>query len=180
MSIIQRSALHLLCVLGVVSGLFVLVIPGSPAIVNAQPGIMKWDTISTPNSRPSKNDVLNPYIDGNPTGSEIRDLSIGSNGTTLIAAITVDNRTINDIPGPPLGILLGSTNAGISWSNTAYLHLISTGGWIAGNHVYNVLISPDDPKLWAITSGTVATGPTELWVTSDAGASWSNTNAPAL
>ena len=40
-------------------------------------------------------DVLNPYIGGNFTGSEIRDLSIGSNGTTIIAAVTVDNRFID-------------------------------------------------------------------------------------
>ncbi len=56
---------------------------------------MRWDTVNTPNSDPGKKDVLNPYIDDNFTGSEIRDLSVGSNGTTLIAAVTVDARYID-------------------------------------------------------------------------------------
>ncbi len=152
----------------------------SPLPARADAGIMRWETVSTPGSVSNKNDILS-YVGDNLTGSEVRDLSIGNNGMTIIAAVTVDNRTVNAsyIPGP-LGMLMYSSNAGISWSTAAYLHLIASGGWTAGNQVYNVLISPDDPKLWALTAGTAVNGPTEFWVTQDGGATWNNTQAPAM
>ena len=153
----------------------------SPLPARADAGIMHWDTVSTPNSVPNKNDVLNPYISGGFTGSEIRDLSIGNNGTTLIAAVTVDARYIDPAAASvPLGILLSTNTEGISWSASAYQRLIMSPGWTAGNQVYNVLIAPDDPKIWALTAGSLANGPTEFWVTQDGGAAWNNSNAPAM
>ncbi|MBN1375452.1 MAG: hypothetical protein JXA01_04790 [Dehalococcoidia bacterium] len=166
------------------AALFVFILPGSPSVpsrADAQAGIMRWETINTPNADPGKRDVLNPYISANFTGSEIRDLAIGRNGTTLIAAVTVDNRVINALnPAGPLGVIFSSLNGGISWSDSPQRHLIGSTGWPAANQVYNVVIAPDDPKLWALTAGTVANGPNELWVTQDGGASWQDTMAPAL
>ncbi|MCX6001652.1 MAG: hypothetical protein NTY79_03855 [Chloroflexi bacterium] len=156
----------------------------SPLPARADAGIMRWQTVNTPNSdNTSKYDVLNPYFPptDNFTGSEIRDLSVGNNGATLIVAITVDARFIDPgaVPGP-LGIFLCTNTAGITWSASAYRQLITSPGWTAANQVYNVLIAPDDPKLWALTAGTVVNGPTEFWVTQDGGATWNNTQAPAM
>jgi len=154
------------------------ILPGglvNPADASAGPGIMKWDTVTTPNSEPGKNDVLNPYFATVPTGSEVRDLAVGSDGRTLLAAVTVDGRYVG-LGAVPVGALMVSANGGISWTTTSDRQLRGAG--LGGNHVYNVLIAPDDPKLWAVTAGTTVLGPTQFWVTEDAGVTWSNTNAP--
>ena len=144
-----------------------------PAI--AAPGIMRWETVTTPNSEPGKNDVLNPYFATLPTGSEVRDLAVGSDGKTLLVAVTVDGRYIG-LGAGPVGVLMVSANGGISWSTATDQALRGVG--LGGNHVYNIAIAPDDPKFWAVSAGTTALGPTQLWVTTDAGVTWNNTNVP--
>ena len=160
------------------------VLPGDSFLslpAEASPGIMRWETVSTPYSYPGRNDILNPLIGGAFTGSEIRDLSVGSDGTTLLTAVTVDARYINTAAAPgPLGVLLASPDRGVSWTVAPYLHLVNAAGWTAGNHVYNVLVDGDDSRLWAATAGSAASGPVEMWVSHDAGAIWSNSLVPAL
>ncbi|MCX6004993.1 MAG: hypothetical protein NT082_04910, partial [Chloroflexi bacterium] len=150
----------------------------NPTPVDARPGIMKWDTVNTPNGDPQRNDVLNPLFSDNFTGSEVRDLAVGGDGVTLLAAVTVDGRYGGFGPPGPLGVLFNSGNGGISWSTSAYQQLRGAG--LGGSHVYNVVIAPDDPRMWAVTAGTTATGPTQLWVTSDGGATWGNAGVPGL
>ena len=160
----------------------------SPLPARADSGMMRWETVSTPNSVPNRNDILNTYtntVATDPTGSEIRDLAMGDDGKTLIAAVTVDNRTIVDSNNPgPLGVLYTTANGGISWSTAAYLQLIRSTGWITGDHVYNVVIAPDDSKIWAVSVGDNGTGafwgPQRIWVTQDGGANWNNAGVPAL
>ncbi|MFA4909414.1 MAG: hypothetical protein WC583_07150, partial [Candidatus Omnitrophota bacterium] len=153
----------------------------NPYRSDADPGVMRWDTVSTPNSVANRNDVLNPYIGGSFTGSEIRDIAVADDGKTLLAAVTVDNRTVNasNTPGP-LGVLYNTANSGISWTTSAYRMLAGNAAWAADKHVYQVAVAPDDAKIWAITAGTQATGPVELWVTTDGGAAWNNAGAPAM
>lgn len=175
-----RSFLCSICAVAVAASSFVALAAASPEQASGA-GIMRWDIVNTPNASPGKNDILNPFLAGNFTGSEIRDLSIGNNGTTLVSAVTVDARYIAPAASPgPLGILMASNTAGIAWSTAPYMNLVANTAWVTGNQVYNVLISPDDPKLWALTAGTVTSGPTEFWVSNDAGATWSNALAPAL
>ena len=56
-------------ILGVFAAIFMVasfVIPVSiaaPAAVSADPGIMRWDTVLTPNSMPLKNDIDNNYME---------------------------------------------------------------------------------------------------------------------
>ncbi|MDD5399315.1 MAG: hypothetical protein PHU70_09595, partial [Dehalococcoidia bacterium] len=148
---------------------------------DADPGIMRWDTVSTPNSVPNRNDVLNPYINNSFTGSEIRDLAVADDGKTLLAAVTVDNRTIAAANNPgPLGVLYNTANSGISWNTAAYRVLAGNAAWSADKHVYHVAVAPDDAKIWAVTAGTQATGPVELWVTTNGGAEWHNAGVPAM
>ncbi len=156
----------------------------SPLPVRADAGIMRWETVSTPNSEPGRNDILNTYTGAfltDPTGSEIRDLAVGNDGKTLIAAVTVDNRTIanSNTPGS-LGVLYFTVNGGISWSLTSYLQLSRSLGWVVNYHVYNVVMAPDDSKIWAVSVGDNVTGPRQLWVTQDKGASWSNADVPVI
>ncbi|MGA2159108.1 MAG: hypothetical protein ABSG90_07800, partial [Dehalococcoidia bacterium] len=88
-------------ILGVFAAIFMVlsfVIPVSiaqPAAVSADPGIMRWDTIMTPEAFPLKNDIDNTYIsatahnppggDGtnNPRGNEIISMAVGNDGATL-------------------------------------------------------------------------------------------------
>ncbi len=152
----------------------------SPYRSDADSGVMRWDTVNTPNSVNNRNDILNPYINNTFTGSEIRDLAVANDGRTLLAAVTVDNRTVaaaND-PGP-LGVLYTTANSGIYWNTAAYQRLAESAGWSADKHVYHVAVAPDDAKIWVVTAGTLAAGPVELWVTTDGGAVWNNTNNPA-
>ena len=158
---------------------------GSLQPYSASAGIMRWDTVSTPNSQPDRNDVLNPLFSDNlPGGSEIRDVAIGNDGQTLIAAVTIDTWTVTpELPGQPhgaQGIIMASSNSGITWTHSPYIHLTNSNGWAAGNHVYNVRIAPDDSRLWIATAGNVTAGPTQLWVSTDAGATWRNANVPTL
>jgi hypothetical protein len=181
MIINRHFLLAFTCSLAIISN---FALPGGSFLslpADASPGIMRWETVSTPYSYPARNDILNPLISGAFTGSEIRDLSIGNDGTTLLTAVTVDARYINRAAAPgPLGVLLASSDRGLSWTTAPYLHLVSATGWTVGNHVYNVLIAADDSSLWAATAGSASSGPVELWVSSDAGISWSNSRVPAL
>ena len=152
----------------------------NPRSVEADPGIMRWDTVSTPGSVSNRNDILS-HVGDNLTGSEIRDLAVGNDGKTLIAAVTVDNRTINISNSPSsLGVFYTTADGGISWSNASYRRLSENGVWTSDKHVYNVTIAPDDARIWAITAGTLAKGPVEFWVSTDAGATWNNSNVPIL
>jgi len=156
----------------------------NPRSVEADPGIMRWDTVSTPGSVSNRNDILS-HVGDNLTGSEIRDLAVGNDGKTLIAAVTVDNRTIpgNNNPGP-LGVLYTTADGGISWSTASYRRLTDSAGWSAGDHLYNAVIAPDNSKIWAVSVGDNGTGaywgPQHVWVTQDAGASWNDAGVPLL
>ena len=147
----------------------------SPLPACADSGIMRWETVSTPNSEPNKNDVLNWWDGVDHTGSEVRDLAVGNDGGTLLAAVTVDGASIGQGAGS-LGVLMFSANGGISW-NTAVDQSLRNAG-LGANNVYNVAIAPDDPKFCAVTAGTTGAGPTQFWVTTDGGVTWNNTGAP--
>ncbi len=157
----------------------------NPDRAEASPGVMRWDTVTTPNSVANRNDVLNPYINNTFTGSEIRDFAVGDDSKTLIAAVTVDNRTILSTNNPgPLGVLYNTVDGGISWNTSAYRMLTGSAGWRIGDHVYNVVIAPDDPKIWAVSVGDNGAGPfwgpQKIWVTEDGGANWNDAVAPLL
>ena len=125
----------------------------NPHTVEAAPGIMRWDTVSTPGSVSNRNDILS-HVGDNLTGSEIRSLAVGNDGKTLIAAVTVDNRTLVSTNNPgPLGVLYTTSDGGISWSTASYRRLAENGAWTSDKHVYNVTVAPDDVRIWAIKIG---------------------------
>ena len=120
----------------------------------AAPGICKWDTLDMPGLVPGKHDILH--------GSEVNKIAVGSDGTTIIAAVTVGAGDID---------LYATDTTGIIWSDNKDRLLDSAMG--GERAVWDVAIAPDDPNLWAVvTSGNTTNAPVEMYVTENAGAAW--------
>ncbi|MCX6006278.1 MAG: hypothetical protein NTZ34_03340, partial [Chloroflexi bacterium] len=153
-----------------------------PSAVSADPGIMKWDTVSTPGSYPTQNDILNFHATGANTGqgSEVLDLAVGSDGTTLIAIVrTWSSATAKYY----VNKIYRSANSGISFSGSRDSALRRNPVWAAtgkNRNIFQVALAPDDPKFIVIstsqpakTSTTWITGgPVCLWVSTDSGQNW--------
>ncbi|MHB8086508.1 MAG: hypothetical protein ACYDHZ_11870, partial [Dehalococcoidia bacterium] len=172
-------------ILGVFAAIFMVasfVIPTSiaaPAAVSADPGIMRWDTVMTPEAFPLKNDVDNTYIstlannppggDGtnNPRGSETISMAVGNDGQT-IAWITRDwGYSMAQFRPGYLNSLLWSNTSGITAVGSKELGLIRAPGFVLGltaplvypfdlgnglpSNCYQVALAPDDPKFIAVT-----------------------------
>jgi hypothetical protein len=173
----------------------------APAAVTADPGIMKWDTVSTPGSVSGKNDLFNYHKAYQETGigSEIIAMAVGNDGVT-IAMIGRGSLGVLDEGAADLTVngLLYSNNSGISGALTRELGLlrnplfgflstlvapaISPAKTLPVN-LYQVAIAPDDAKVIAVTSdycdqGLIppangfGTGPRRIWYTTDAGQNW--------
>ena len=122
----------------------------APSAVSADPGIMKWDTVSTPNSVAGKNDVLNKYSPwGTDKGSEILDMAVGNDGMT-VAFIT---RTwLSAAQGDPVTTQTGYHNrfmlsgtSGISTGASRYSALARNTQWQAR------MTATDIPELFQVT-----------------------------
>ncbi len=154
----------------------------APAAVSADPGIMKWDTVSTPMSVPGKNDILNekdvtiPNMNG--MGSSIEGMATGNDGVTIafldrtwldsinigvVQAIAPTTTSVGQAASPsaewalyPTGgyftDLYYSTNSGLSATITRMLALVRTPNFPGGANLYHVAIAPDDPKTMVVTS----------------------------
>jgi hypothetical protein len=172
----------------------------APSAVSADPGIMKWDTVSTPNSVVGMNDVLNAHV--GPTGlfadiargSDILDMVAGNDGMTnvFIARAWLDAGTAGIIAGNAApaqapgwlaiagaggryqNVLYYSNTSGIADTITRYFALVRHPNFNAGSNLFQVAIAPDDPKVFAVTSdnGVLGTGPRMIWITVDAGQNW--------
>ncbi|MGA2368158.1 MAG: hypothetical protein ABSF74_06285, partial [Dehalococcoidia bacterium] len=113
-----------------------------------------WSVVGTPGSQPGRNDILNPVINGLPTGSEIHDMASANDGNTVAAIVTVNGKAFDpSAASTPLSILYSTNTMGMSWSTDAYNNLVHTLGWQSGRQVFNIAIAPDDPKYYAVTSG---------------------------
>ena len=149
----------------------------APSAMSAEPGIMKWDIITTPASIEGKNDVLNLHWQ-DPTvqvaanniygydeigfGSEIIDMAVANDGMTIY---TIGRAGINmpawsnPLPAPMDGSLLASinslyktTNGGISTTSTQFLALFRNEAYGFSN-LYWVAVAPDDPRFVAVVAG---------------------------
>jgi hypothetical protein len=152
----------------------------APSAVSADPGIMKWDTVSTPASIEGKNDVLNlhwqdPTVQGavcniygydqTGFGNEIIDMAVGNDGMTIYWIVrTVINVPASSNPGTlpapfntgsffaTANALYKSTNNGISATLTQFLALFRNTQFGLTN-CYWVAVAPDDPKFVAVVTG---------------------------
>jgi len=163
----------------------------SPAPVGADPGVCKWDALSTPGYLPLKNDL------GGALGYDIHDMAVGGDSATVLLVAQYYLPGIVLPPQlPPEGTLTNNlyytNNNGISFTgtkNTAFQQeyfdffnipkamYTAAGGSALYPNVYSVAIAPDNPSFWAIsTSDNVnGAGPVEVWITSNSGGKWENT-----
>jgi hypothetical protein len=169
----------------------------SPASVAADPGICKWDALTTPGFLPLKNDIAGSFA------YDIHDMAVGGDGATvLLVAQTWLSHAVLPSQLPTNGTfnnqLYYSPNNGLSFGgtkNTAFVNAyfdywgITTAQHLANENLYPnvwlVAIAPDNPNFWAIvTSDNVqvpgGNAPLDVWVTSNAGSRWECTQIGAI
>jgi hypothetical protein len=136
----------------------------APDRVNADAGIMRWDTISTPGSVFGRFDILSP--------GDIIDVAQGSLGR-VVAIVRVPETT----PSGAQNQLFYSNNWGMEWRDAAF-HTLGEDNW-GSNEIFFVAIAPDNPNVWAIVAGfsgdTPPNRPRHVFYTDDAGVSWLDT-----
>ncbi|MBN2463361.1 MAG: exo-alpha-sialidase [Dehalococcoidia bacterium] len=139
---------------------------GNIETASANPGKMLWSIVDTPST--GNNIIVSP--------SEVNVIAIGSDDKTFYA---VD--IPGDLPGGtyPDGKLYKSTDGGVTWKDNLTGQLIADG---ANLPVWNLAVAPDDVNfLVAVTDGGVLTpGPLSVFASENGGATWYNTNFPAL
>jgi hypothetical protein len=133
----------------------------SPAQADA--GIMRWATISTPGSVAQRFDIVSP--------GDIIDYAVGNAGK-VVAVVREPATTLLGAQN----ILYYSNDYGIHWSDSAY-NVLSE--FLGDNETFNVAIARDNPSVWAITVGystdVPSYGPRHVLYTDDAGVDWVDT-----
>jgi hypothetical protein len=177
----KRLFISVLMLMTITSLVFSGSIVKSPA-VSADPGIMKWDTVSTPMSVPGKNDILNEKDvtvgDMNGMGSSIEGMAVGNDGVTIafLDRTWLDNVSIGVVQaGAPTSTSVGqaadpsaewalyptggyftglyySNNSGLSATMTRMLALVRTPNFPGGANLYQVAIAPDNTGTIVVTS----------------------------
>jgi len=138
-----------------------------PQKVNAE--TLSWSIVDTPSY--IDNVIVSP--------SEINMMALGPDGFTWYAL---------DIPGDlaagtyPDGKIYKSVDGGITWQTDISRYLIAAG---ARFPAWNIAVASDDSNLVVIvTDGTIIPGtpqgPKKVFISSDGGNNWTNTNFPAL
>jgi len=160
------TALMLLATVAIIASLIPVT---SPEPVLADPGILEWAIVDTPGSVPEKNDIVTP--------SEVNRIAIGSDGNTFYAVdiVNSDNTTGGKA-------LYKSTDSGVSWSDIISKHLYQamTPAEQGNFRVWNVAIAPDDANFVALVTNDSTSGlPRNVWVSTNGGAKWENTNCSA-
>ncbi|MFC2050889.1 hypothetical protein ACFLTN_06935, partial [Chloroflexota bacterium] len=162
-----RGMLRLSVIFMLVAGLAVFANLPIPSPTAANPGICKWDYVTTPGSGLPINDIV--------LNSEINRLVAGPNSRLLAI---VQRTTV-----PPL-LLYASGDSGRSWGTSSGLGrtmLLQLGAQV---NVWDAAVAPDDADFWAIVTSTAAAGPgdrpIEVWITPDAGNTWKITGLAGL
>jgi len=158
-------------ILALVTGL-AMIASMLPAITNepvsASPAVLKWTRITTPGSVYDKNDIVSPC--------EVNRIAIGSDGKTFYAV---------DIANPGIigsKTLYKSVDGGISWNEKISINLYQemTPAEQINFRLWNVAIAPDNVNFLAVvTNDDTTQWPRNVWVSTNGGAKWENTNCPA-
>jgi len=129
-------------------------------------GIFAWTAVDTPSS--INNVVVLP--------SEVNSFAIAPDGFTIYA---LDIPDTNSSGGR--GKLYRSRDGGVTWPDDLSPFLVTAGAFTP---IWMVAIAPDNPNFIVVVTdaGGSAGGPQFVYFSSDAGATWHNTNfvAPAL
>jgi len=145
----------------------------NPAPVKAFDPVCQWDYVTTPRMMAGLiRDVLSP--------SEVNKLAVGSDGATIWAVDTANSATATRLGG-----LYKTSNGGITWSGTQFGYLVrdlDAAAPLAVNYnpVWDVAIAPDDVNFVAVvldwSNGAAIEGAKEVWVSTDGGTNWQDTN----
>jgi len=186
------SMFGLLVALMLVASFVVPANVAAPAPVQADPDVLRWSIVDTPDSVPPDTlfKEIGPALMG--TGSEVMDLEVASDGLTMYAIVNWQLSNGN-LRGLAAG-LFGAAMFAAMWPTNqdgGLLMKSGTGGWIwsvlitqnLGNAggigpMWDVAVAPDDPNFIAVITSNNATGtvwPGQLWVSDDAGTSWDST-----
>jgi hypothetical protein len=177
-------------------------VPGNfatPSPVSADPGKMEWTWVQTPDSLMNVIDNLFTPISpatGVEAGSEIIKFQIGNNGQTIYALVRVG--FYFNSPAEGQIIILKSMNGGVTWMGGPNTPISALQNYLErdfnnyhGNAaqspvtVYDIAIAPDDPNIIIVATSNV-TSPAagvfqwgqEVWISTDGGSFWENTNWP--
>ncbi|MBM3153882.1 MAG: hypothetical protein FJ008_00950 [Chloroflexi bacterium] len=143
------------------------IIPNTyPRPALADPGVLKWDRAYTPGSIVTKNDIASPC--------EVNRIAIGSDGKTFYA---VDIPNADNSAGS--NALYKSTDSGISWGDKIGQNLYQSMSPAeqANFRIWNLATAPDDVNFIAVvTNNAISNLPRNIWVSSNGGSQWHNTN----
>jgi len=173
------------------------IVPGhlvTPSSVEADPGMAKWDALTTPGVSIGRWDLgYFPALAAlGRAGTDTIDLAVGGDGNT-IAIVTRTGATSSTLGYPVANILLVSSNNGISFSAAQWTNwtiewnrLFGTTDTWNGENIYLVAIAPDNPAVMAIVTDApdatldVGSGPQEVWITTNGGGKWEVTNLRSI
>ncbi len=132
--------------------------------------LLRWSRIVTPGTLSTRNDIVSPC--------DINRIAIGADGKTFYAI---------DIPNASKSTgaraLYRSIDGGATWDDSPgkRLFLAMSPDDRSNFRVWNIAVAPDDPNFVAVvTSNAAADMPANVWVSTDGGANWENTNFPAV
>ncbi len=158
----------------------------NPEPVEADPGLMEWTIVDTPDSEPAlTKSLFTPWN----LGSEVIKLLVGNNGNTMYALVRA-RRTPGATSAQAYIYLYKSIDGGRSWSSAKYNNLMASAG--DGTPpaprmiVWDITIAPDDPNIIAAAISDATNAPAtgavpmaqEVWISSDGGDNWDNTQWP--
>jgi hypothetical protein len=154
----------------------------SPTPVEADPGLMEWTIVDTPDSEANQTKQLHTPWEN---GTELIKLAVGNNGSFMYVlsrerAYTTPTKT----EGVNYGILLyKSVNGGVSWFNSPSRALAAAAA--ANGHVTNMYemivwdmaLAPDDFNLLIVAISDKDTPEDQyVYITTDGGTKWEDTN----
>ena len=190
------SFVGLFAVMLLVASFLVPASVASPAPVSADPGLMEWTPVVTPDTRASSRDELhspNYAALGDDGGSEIIKLVVGNDGSTMYCLVRSIGESLTAGGAPKFGAIqmLKSNNGGRTWSianHAALRDKMANDNAVA----WDIAIAPDDPEIIMLAisdcdMSAVGGGPgpliadllaQQVWVSTDGGDNWDNTNWP--
>ena len=184
MKIKYSSFVGLLAVLLLVASFVVPAKLASPASVDADPGLMEWTIVDTPDSQPGLTDSLYTEFNGAfpEDGSELIKLLVGNDGNRMVVQVARGDRMAAGTAGV---VFLTSRNGGRSWSLATYNNLDAVAGATPPPTdilIWDMAMAPDDPNViaMAISDVTVAPQTQQVWISTDFGANWQNTQWPPV
>jgi hypothetical protein len=139
-------------------------------------GIEEWTIVETPGSVPALSKAI--FSPGE-QGSEIIRVAAGSGGSIWAIVRRGDCNGIG--LGGSQTMFYRSTDWGIVWHHTPYDNLVAAQSSIDnGTFIWNIAIAPDNPSIIAVACADIQKSPLaqEVWLSTDQGASWRNTQWP--